>query len=60
MILWVYGKEMLFFIYMQIFTDGIATKKIVRHFFADFKTGLNFAPAKANGGIAQPVRAHDS
>jgi hypothetical protein len=37
MILWVYGKEMLFFIYMQIFTDGIATKKIVRHFFADFK-----------------------
>ncbi len=60
MTLTVYGKEMIFFIYMQISTNEIASAKNILHFFADFKNRSYLCTRKSAGGIAQLVRAIDS
>lgn len=50
MTLIVYGKEMIFFIYMQISTNEIVSKKMSCIFLLISKTGLTFAPAKELAG----------
>ncbi len=54
------AKKCFFLFICKYLLMELPQKKLYGIFLLISKTGLTFAPAKANGGIAQLVRAHDS